>query len=94
MNTLVLESTLLSDYSANPYTVTLAVSLPSYSDVPIATFTFNINIDECQVTNFVQNSAQPNMEQFIYDVAVTFDVPGFIQTPNCGLNPTFSAVIT
>ena len=41
----------LADYSPTAYTITLTVSLPTYSDVVSKSFTFTITINRCVLTS-------------------------------------------
>jgi hypothetical protein len=48
-NQLTLLSTAPTDYSVTPYTITLTVTLPAYSDVVAVTTTFTITIGACVI---------------------------------------------
>lgn len=43
--------------------------------------------------SFVNDSPQPNISQFIFDVAVSENVVTYTQTPSCGWLLTYSAII-
>ena len=73
--------------------VTLTACLQYYPTVCSSAVTYTVIINECLVVGFVNNTSQPDIHQYIFDVAVSKDIVSYTQTPLCGWTPTYSGAL-
>lgn len=80
-------------YTPTGHQVTLKACLQSYPTVCSTAVTYNVEITECEIVTFVNNNPQPDITQFIFDVAVSENIVSYTQTPLCGWTLTYTAAI-
>lgn len=84
---------LMVNYSPG-HLVTLKACLQYYPTVCSSEVTYTVVINECQVVNLVNDSTQPNIVQWIFDVAATQNIVSYTQTPLCGWTLSYSAIVS